>query len=381
LIDTKGQVIAQTFGDQFPLALLPLNTTNYPEHHHTVLLQTDEGLIWDTAVPVLEGQAGTARVGLSDASLRQAVRAITGQIILTTILVSLVGVTAATFLTWVLTRPILELANVTREVAQGRFARQVRRWADDEIGDLVDAFNNMTTELSSMDELRQERERLRRQLLEKVIATQEEERKRIARELHDSTSQSLTSLIVGLRLMETQYPDCQVQTQAQELRDVAARTLDEVHNLAVRLRPVVLDDLGLGPALERLIMEWQARHKIPVDLFIHAGNERLSGPVETALYRIVQESLTNIARHAGKVSFVSILIERRDEIIVAVIEDDGVGIALEIGAGESHLGLLGMRERAELLGGKFTIESASGQGTSVFVEIPLGAQEDRQEAI
>jgi signal transduction histidine kinase len=254
----------------------------------------------------------------------------------------------------------------------------VRRWSNDEIGALAEAFNHMTVELSNMDELRQERERLRRQLLEKVITAQEEERRRIARELHDSTSQSLTSLIVGLRLMESQCPEYLVQSQAKELRVVAAQTLDDVHNLAMRLRPRVLDDLGLAAALERLTTEWQTRYKILVDIIIHVGEQRLPGPIETALYRIVQEALTNIARHAGKVTSVSILIERRGELIVAVIEDNGVGFDPTDGTGEQHLGLLGMRERAELLGGRLTIESAPGQGTSVFIDIPFVVSEGQQ---
>jgi signal transduction histidine kinase len=370
ILDTNGNVAAHTFGDQFPLDLLALNAAAPSDHHHTVILETNEGLVWDTAVPVLDGRAGTARVGLSDAGVRQAVQAITGQLILTTILVSLVGMTAATFLTWILTRPILSLVSATKAVAAGDFSPQVRRWADDEIGDLADAFNQMTGELARMDDLRREREALRRQLLERVITTQEEERKRIARELHDSTSQTLTSLMVGLRVMENTCPDCQIQEQARELRDVAAQTLDEVHALAMQLRPRLLDDLGLPAALQRLAEEWQARHKIPADLLIHIGEVRLPGPVETALYRIVQEALTNAARHA-QASAVSVLVERRGEQIIVVVEDDGIGFDATAASGDQHLGLMGITERAELLGGKLTIESTPGRGTSVFVEIPL----------
>ena len=370
ILDSQGRVIAHTFGDQFPLNLISINGVSSTEHHHTALLETDEGLVWDTAVPVLEGRAGTARVGISDASLRQAVSAITGQIILTTVLVSLVGGTAATFLTWILTRPIIGLVSATQAVAKGDFSPLVRRWADDEIGDLADSFNQMTAELSRVNDLRREREILRRQLLERVITTQEEERKRIARELHDSTSQTLTSLMVGLRVMETTCPDCQIQEQARDLRDVAAQTLDEVHALAMQLRPRVLDDMGLSAALQRLVSDWQARHKIPVDLLITIGDARLPGSIETALYRIIQETLTNVARHAQAKS-VSVLVERRGENIVAVIEDDGAGFDPNAVQDQQSLGILGINERAELLGGKLTIESTPGSGTSVFVEIPL----------
>ena len=368
IVDPQGQVIAQTFEGGFPLGLLPLNSASPNEHHHTVLIQTGEGLVWDTAVPILDGKIGTARIGLSDASMRAALSTLTAQLLVTIILVSATGVLVAVFLTWILTRPILELVNATQSVAKGDFTPRVPRWADDEIGDLADAFNAMTEGLAHTDELRKEREALRRQLLEKVISTQEDERRRIARELHDSTSQNLTSLIVGLRIMETNCAQCASQSKATDLRQVASKTLDEVHDLSMRLRPRVLDDLGLAAALERLAHEWQGRYKTPVDVVIHLS-ERLPSEAETALYRIVQEALTNVARHAQAKS-VSILIEKHGDTVRAIIEDDGIGFNIRAEQGERHLGLLGMRERAELLNGKLMIESEFQRGTSVFIEIP-----------
>lgn len=373
LVDSHGQVIASTFEGGFPLDLLTLNSSQPNIHHHTALIQTDEGLMWDTAVPILDGKVGTARIGLSDASMRTALSTLTAQLLLTILLVSVTGVLVAVFLTWILTRPIISLVHATKRVAKGDFAPRVKRWANDEIGDLADAFNTMTEELAHTDELRRERESLRRQLMEKVISTQEDERRRIARELHDSTSQNLTSLIVGLRLMETNCAQCAAQSKASDLREVASHTLDEVHNLSMRLRPRVLDDLGLAAALERLAAEWRARHKIPVDVVIQL-NERLPGEVETTIYRIIQEALTNVARHASAHS-ASIFVERRGDLVRAIVEDDGVGLNVNTNHGERHLGLLGMRERAELLNGTLTIESAPERGTSIFIEIPLASVE------
>lgn len=369
LLDARGQVIASTFEGGFPLQLLSLNLVSPSDHHHTALIQTHEGLIWDTAVPLLDGKIGAVRIGLSDASMQAALAALTAQLLLTILLVSAAGVLVAVFLTWILTRPILSLVNATQQVAKGDFTQRTKRWANDEIGDLAEAFNRMTEELAHTDELRRERETLRRQLLEKVIATQEDERRRIARELHDSTSQNLTSLIVGLRMMEAQCAHCASPAKAADLRAVASHTLEEVHDLSMRLRPRVLDDLGLSAALERLASEWQSRYKIPVDVVIQL-EERLPGEVETALYRIIQETLTNIARHAQAKS-VSILIEKHGETVRAIVEDDGVGFDPRANQGDRHLGLLGMRERAELLKGTLTIESTPESGTSVFIEIPL----------
>jgi signal transduction histidine kinase len=369
LVDSHGQVIANSFGNGFPLNLLSLNSAQPADHHHTALIQTDEGLIWDTAVPILDGKIGTARIGLSDASMRAALSTLTAQILLTIMLVSAIGILVAIFLTWILTRPILSLANATQAVAKGDFSPRIQRWADDEIGDLADAFNKMTAELANTEELRRERESLRRQLMEKVITTQEDERRRIARELHDSTSQNLTSLIVGLRMMEAQCASCVSPTKAADLREVASHTLEEVHDLSMRLRPRVLDDIGLDAALERLAHEWQARYNIPVDVIIQL-NERLPGEVETAIYRIVQEALTNITCHAQARS-ASIFVERRGDIVRAIVEDDGIGFDVNKDHGERHLGLLGMSERAELLNGILTVESSPERGTSIFIEIPL----------
>mgnify|MGYP005845653881 CR=1 FL=1 len=370
ILDPKGEVLAHTFGSGFPVDLINLNQVGGGAYQNTVSIETPEGIIWDVAVPIFRGEVGTARVGISSQRVQQVFFDLISQVLLTTVMVLGVSLLAATFLTFILTRPMLELVDAARAVGGGDFSRRVRRWANDEIGDLADAFNQMAGELERADELRRERELLRRQLLERVIAAQEEERRRISRELHDSTSQNLTSLMVGLRTLESTCDSPQVHCQAQDLRKIVGQVLEDVHDLAVQLRPSVLDDLGLPAALERLVHEWQKRNHLLADVVVHLGDERLPDPIETALYRIVQEALTNVARHAQARS-VSVLVERRSNDIVAVIEDDGQGFE----PGEAHrggrLGLLGIRERAELLGGSLTIESSPGQGTSLFVRLPL----------
>ncbi|OGO45682.1 MAG: ATPase [Chloroflexi bacterium RBG_16_63_12] len=372
VVDTHGQVLAQTFGEGFPARLLEANAAAPDEHHHVVVLNTDEGPVWDTAVPIFGGRAGTARVGLSETGIRQAVDRVTGQLLLTTVLVSVIGITAAAFLTWILTRPILQLAQAAQAVGRGDLSQHVPRWADDEIGDLAESFNVMTKALGQAEEERAEREQLRVRYVSGVIGAQEEERKRIARELHDSTSQSLTSLMVGLRALSDACDSPDVRQRSEELRVVAAHTLDEVHELSLQLRPSVLDDLGLPSALERYVADCRRRYHLQIDLAIHGlGERRLPPEVETALYRIVQEALTNVARHA-RATTASVLLEQRDGMVRAIIEDDGRGFdPATTGKSEQRLGLYGIRERAELLGGKLTIESEPGRGASLFVEIPL----------
>ncbi len=370
IVGEDGQVLAHTFGPGFPIDLLNANAITTLENHKTVILDVDDGLIWDTAVPIFNGRAGTARLGISDQRLQQSMQSILAQIALTVALVLALSILIATSLTWVLTRPILELVQATELVAEGDFSPRVPRWADDEIGELADAFNHMAEELSRTDEIRRERELLRRQLLERVISTQEDERKRIARELHDSTSQNLTFLMVGIKSLSVNCVSPEMKAEAETLRSVASQTLDEIHNISMRLRPHVLDDIGLSAALEKLANEWQVHYGIPLDLMIRCGVSRMPTEIETAVYRIIQEALTNISRHAGA-STVSVLIERRQNRILVVIEDNGKGFDLNGKMGNGHLGLVGMRERAELLDGKLTIESSSDTGTSIYVDIPL----------
>ena len=371
IVDREGQVIAHTFGEGFPPGLLEANgCADDCTHHSTVALMTTEGRIWDTAVPIFKGQAGTARVGLSEDSLWHAVTTVTAQLLITTALVTAVGIVAASVLTWVLTQPIKALVDATRAVGQGDLSQRVERWADDEIGELAEAFNAMTEQLAQAEQARAERDHLRVQLLEQVMTAQEEERRRIARELHDETGQAITALMVGLRTLMDECPSPAIQAQADELRSVAAETLEGVRNLARELRPSVLDDLGLVAALERYISEYRQRHRLNVDVAVHGLKERLPAPVETALYRIVQESLTNIARHA-RASMVSVLLEQSPGSVRVIVEDNGCGFDPLSGNETHHLGLYGRQERAELLGGTFMIESAQGSGTSIFVEVPL----------
>ncbi len=224
------------------------------------------------------------------------------------------------------------------------------------------------------DELK-DKEELRGQLLERVITAQEEERKRIARELHDQTGQALTSLLVSLKVIEKAGDLEQARELTSDMRAIVTETLDDVHNLSLELRPSVLDDMGLVPALARYVESCPARFGLQVD-FVIAGmdRQRLPMEVETTLYRIAQEALTNVARHS-KAGHASVLLERRRRAAVLVIEDDGEGFdtaqVLRSPAERERLGLYGMMERASLVGGQLTVESRPGAGTTVSVEVPL----------
>ncbi|MBC8264395.1 MAG: GAF domain-containing protein [Anaerolineales bacterium] len=557
ILGADGEVLTHSFGQGFPQGLIEANPVAAEERFRLEVLDTEEGLIRDLAVPIFDSQAGIARVGMSEHHLRQAVVTATWQLLIATALVWLVSVVVSYFLTRVLIKPILGLVEATRAVARGDLSRKVVPWADDEIGQLGQAFNAMTADLEksrresealnrqllrrtrelsalyaiavarssskdiaqvlkealeqvlvamgfkvgwicTLDQDSQRRtlvcwaglwdqvapreaavdlsvcnckevfqakrpvvicplpatcpvlgvdlgegkritchaiiplisrprvlwvlnvashdqfsdqdlqllvsigkqmgivienarlweelkrtEELRGQLLKKVITAQEEERKRIARELHDETSQALTSLIVQLKVLEEAGSLTEAQAHIKNLRAAAAKTLEEVHNLALEIRPSVLDDLGLVAALWRYLRGYEGKFRLPVDFqVLGLGGQRLPSQVETALYRIVQEALINVARHARAQS-VSLLLENRGSSVVLIVEDDGRGfdVARVMGSHlrERNLGLYGMQERASLLGGTVTIESTPGAGTAVFVEIPLERGENEED--
>lgn len=376
ILDYDGRVAAHTFGSGFPAGLVGANPVAAEAHHSTTAIQTEEGVVWDTAVPVFDGKAGVARIGLSEKRMRDTVTAITTRLLLTTGLASLIGIAAAIFLTWLLTRPVRQLVQATEAVRHGDFSPRVQRWAADELGELADAFNVMTADLATADAERHEREQMRAFYLRQVISAQEEERKRIARELHDETGQALASVMVGLRNVEEAATQDEMHRRLAELRQVAAGTLEDVRRLALELRPTTLDDLGLVAALRRYTDDYTARLKIPVDVqIVGLDGHRVAPAIETAIYRIVQEALTNVAKYASA-KHVSVLLERREGQLNVIVEDDGCGFDVEqvlrAGAAENRLGIYGMKERAELAGGTLTIESQAGRGTTVYVRAPAG---------
>ncbi len=221
------------------------------------------------------------------------------------------------------------------------------------------------------------KEYLRGQLLERLLGAQEEERRRISLELHDQTGGSLASLGVGLRMLEDSAPlPSAARDHVRELKKQVEQIALDLHRLALELRPPALDRLGLADAVEQSVHHFARQHDLTADFqAIGLDGERLPAEVETALYRIVQEALTNIAKHA-RASEVGVVLERRSDSVVAVIEDNGCGfdVAQALADDEGHLGLFGMQERAALVGGHWQVESTPGQGTTVFVEVPIRHQ-------
>ena len=216
---------------------------------------------------------------------------------------------------------------------------------------------------------------MHRLLLEHTLSAQEEERRRIARELHDEAGQLLTALLVGLRTLEDARKLTDVKAQGQRLRQITAQAIDEVGRLARGLHPTVLDDHGLGVALTRYVTEYTKSHNIAVDLTLNELDSNDVPPaIQITLYRILQEALTNVARHSGAKT-VRIRFARLATVLEVAVIDDGCGFDAKAVAVSSHrLGIQSMRERAAMLGGTLSFTSQR-KGTKILVQVPLANQD------
>ena len=211
-------------------------------------------------------------------------------------------------------------------------------------------------------------QRVSRDTVRRVVEAQESERARLARELHDETGQALTSILLGLKSLDARVQDEEGRGAVAELRELVVSTLHDVRRLAVELRPAALDDFGLVPAIERLLDTVGEQSGLTVDLQSEFGDLRLPTETETTLYRIVQEALTNVLKHAAA-ERVTVLLSHGDAGVRLVIQDDGRGFDPSK-ARDGGVGLLGMRERVSLVGGRLTVESTEAAGTMLTVEVP-----------
>ncbi len=216
-----------------------------------------------------------------------------------------------------------------------------------------------------------------RYLSHRLLSVQEEERNRISRELHDVIAQTLTGINVRLATLKSQSTAVAkaLRRKIADTQRLVERSVDVVHRFARDLRPAALDDLGLIPALHSYMKAFMEQTGIRVGFTACAGVEKLDSAGRTMLYRVAQEALTNIARHA-KASHAKVSIHNHTGAVCMVISDNGKGFQVEgaaVGKNSNHLGLLGMRERVEMVGGTFYIESAPGRKTTIRVELPHGS--------
>ncbi len=324
------------------------------------------------------------------------------------------AVALALLLAQTISRPMARLAAGARELGAGRLDYRLDTGSSDEIGVVASEFNGMAAQLQNaqatleervrkrthelaeanrelaeanreLDLHRAEQERLaqeRRMLLNRVITAQEEERQRISRELHDETGQSLAALGLGLEAAMAEARAGRQQSldgRLGSLARVAADAIEELDRLVLDLRPAQLDHLGLVATLRWYVTQVRFQSGVATRLSVRGQARRLQPELETALFRIAQEALTNAARHADA-SLVEVVLSFEHDLLSLEVKDDGVGFdAKATSVAPSSVGLIGMRERAQLVGGVLVVRSRPGEGTQLSVTVPLegDAQEEQ----
>lgn len=297
-----------------------------------------------------------------------------GEIVLTVIVTVLIGLG--------LTRRLGILAAAAQEVGKGDYSIKIPVEAGDEVGRTASAFNYMVTEVSNRTQQLEAAEAQSRSLLAEnrnlvhtSLNVQEEERKYLARELHDELGQCITAIQADAESIRDLSRDCdtRIKTSAAAILDVASHIYEVVHSMMQRLRPGVLDDLGLVEALRDAIAAWQERNPDTHCRFIVSGDlSSLGERINITVYRIVQECLTNVTKYAQATN-VTIALTGTAERLILAIKDDGRG--MDLSAPRTGLGLIGMRERVEALDGEYNLKTRKGGGLSIMVTVPLFGEE------
>lgn len=283
-----------------------------------------------------------------------------------------VGIVASVVVNYVVLRaafrPLATLEQTALAVRGGDFSARAAStsFMDPQVAHLAETFN------TTLDELARDRAELR-SLASQVIRAQEDERRRIARELHDDTAQVLFAQLLRLTALKAS-DDLTVQSTAARLEEMTVEALEGVRRLALELRPPALDDLGLPAALGELAQRWAEQLNVPVDYQSRGLRGRLPAEVALVLYRVAQEALTNVAKHAGA-CHVWLDVDRTVDDVSISIRDDGRGFDRSVTSPSDGrglgLGIFGMEERVALVGGRFRIWSRPGRGTEIFAFIPL----------
>ena len=335
------------------------------------------GLILEVTVPVGH-EADRLRLGVGDTVIAREIASITRSFLWSFALCLVVGLSLALALAYILVRPIHNLVEETNRIREGDFQARADVLCGDEIGHLSVSFNAMADALERYQREVREKEAARVSLIGKIVQAQEDERKSVARELHDQLGQSLSNTL--LTIESSCHDSRDLEARCGQIKQQIRSLIDEVRRLAWNVRPSILDDYGLDRALARYVEETAQRCDFSMDYQCVASdkNARMPLEVEVTLYRITQESVTNIIRHAEATQVSIILLCQAHEVSL-VVEDNGRGFDL---ASVEHgpvpsLGLIGMKERAALVGGEVILDSQPGKGTTLRVRIPLteGAEE------
>lgn len=383
--DYQGRILAHTFGERYPDSL-PHTIKTSADQLQTKLLKSNEGNIHQITQPIDNGKIGYICIGLSSKSTHALFTTIITHLFVTGFIIIVLAVLAIGMLLAKVLVPIRYLAKAAEKIKHSDYKVCVYYHGHDELGTLTRAFNEMATELSVKDNYNkkllqelQEKEHSRSILMHKLFRAQEDERRRISRELHDGVGQSVTSILAYLRILLNNETDESKKGLIESTRKIIMSVLQELREMAVNLRPPILDDMNIVAISRQHVLDIAKYNNLQADFSADKAieNIRLSSDTLLALYRILQEATTNIVSHAHA-SKIKISLKLNNDNIVLQIADDGCGFdkdTLKTAREKRHLGLYGMQERVELLHGHLEIESVPHEGTSIIAVLPLKEKE------
>lgn len=383
---SDGSLMASTFTDGLPVGLPVHRVPDGKDDIDLMSFSSNEGTIKEIMVPIDDGYIGYIRLGLTEKYMLSSLQERFLVVVLMVILVCAVAATLATRYAHEFLRPVARLSFAVKQMDKGNYGIQVPVDSKDEIGRLASTFNKMSTGLRSvvdknnrlLEDL-QLKEQNRRWLIEQLFTAREDEQRRISRELHDESSQSMASILTYLRVLHDRLTTDEQREMLFEIRELTSTTLEGIRRLAVDLHPPLLEDLGLRAAIEKYLEPICRMHRdIDFSWQFQGDFNRLSKPVNLMCYRTVQESVANVLKYA-EATKVDIFLRIGKENVILTVADNGIGFDRETAEKarlNRHLGLVSMRERIELLQGTFLLETAPGKGTKITMLLPIDEGND-----
>lgn len=376
-----GSAMASTFLQALPEGLPRTRLPDGELGFEPISFSSNEGRIKEVMVPIDEGLIGYVRVGMTEHKMMSDLQMRCAQVILAVLLVCIAASVLATRYALAFLKPIRKLAFAVKQLDKGNYGIQVPITSQDEIGRLAMIFNEMSVGLRNnidennrLVEALQEKEKDRKWLISQLFSVREDEKRCISRELHDESSQSMASILTYLRVLHSRLDTDEQREMLFEIRELTANTLGGLRQLAVDLHPPLLEDLGLITAIEKYLDPIKKTHpELNIELHAQGDFAKLSKQAALICYRTIQEGVANILKHA-QAHHVQLRLCVYDENVHLLVADDGVGAELEAVQNAKlnrHLGLVSMKERVELLNGKFELTTGKGKGTKIEISLPL----------
>lgn len=377
----NGELMLSTFGSSLPEGLTAVREYDGSKGIDSILYASSEGRIREIMAPIDDGMMGYIRVGMSEKKMNYILQERSMETGVAVLFLCVFSAFMASRYAWNFLRPISKLAYGVKQLEKGNYGVKVPVYSNDEVGKLAETFNSMSTRIKEnteennhlLAELRlKEQDRI--WLINQLFNAREDEQQRISRELHDESSQSMASILTYLRILHDRLDTDEQREMLFEIRELTAATLGGIRQLAVNLHPPLLDDLGLVVAIEKYLDPVKRLNPDIEVNFTHGGDfSSLSKPVSLVCYRTIQETVTNSLKH-GSPTKIDIELESDEVMLTLRVQDNGKGFS-EMEAEEArmnrHLGLVSMKERVQLLNGRFNIKTGVNQGTEITIELPI----------